>query len=84
MFQAWQQLPAGAEEMVDERQTRLARIPPTWTLKLAVGTEQPGDVGPGTVQMEVMAETTVGDLRAAARAVATAAAADAVAKVRTA
>ena len=70
--------------MVDEREIRLARIPPSWTLSLAVGTEQPGGVGPGTVQMEVMAETTVGDLRAAARTVATAAAADAVAKVRAA
>jgi len=70
--------------MVDERETRLARIPPTWTLSLAVGTEQPGGLGPGTVQLEVMAETTIGDLRAAASAVAVAAAVDAVAKLRTA
>jgi hypothetical protein len=69
--------------MVDERETRLARIPPVWPLSLAVGTEQPGGMGPGTVKMEVKAGTTVGDLRAAARAVATAAAADAVAKLRT-
>lgn len=70
--------------MVDERQTRLARIPTTWPLRLSVDAEQPGALGPGTVEMEVMAETTIGDLRVAANAVATAAATAAVAKVRAA
>ena len=77
-------MPPGVEEMIDERETRLARIPPTWPLRLVVETEQPGAVGPGTVEMEVAAETTIGDLRAAANVVATAAAAAAVAKLRAA
>ena len=53
LYQAWQQLPPGVEEMTDERDTRLARIPPTWPLRLAVGSEHPGAAGPGVVEMEV-------------------------------
>ena len=76
--------------MVDERQTRLARIPPTWALRLpvtAAATAPDGTttaIGPGHVELEVVRATTIGDLRAAARAVARDAAAAAVEEARAA
>ena len=67
---SWQTLPPGAEEMVDEREARHARIPAAWTLRVAVSAGEGGGAGPGTVELEVAKGTTVGELRAAARSLA--------------
>ena len=67
----WQRLPDGIEQQLLEDGRRRARIPEAWSLSLPIESGAGADeAGPGTLEIEVRRETTLGEVRLAAAALA--------------